>query len=72
MHAEESACGLAKQSRTCKRKVVSLSPVIINIFVSLGKILNLACIVDPSDIWVAVRGCHNLMSDRLCTPLVAT
>ena len=49
-------CGLAEQSRTHKRKVVSSSPVTANVFVSLGKILNLACLVDPSDIWVAVMG----------------
>ena len=52
----ESACGLAEQSRTHKRKVVSSSPVSANVFVSLGKMLNLACLVDPSDIWVAVMG----------------
>ena len=52
----ESACGLAEQSRTHKQKVVSSSPVSANMFVSLGKILNLACLVDPSDIWVAVMG----------------
>ena len=49
----ESACGLAEQSRTHKRKVVSSSPVRANVFVSLSKILNLACLVDPSDIRVA-------------------
>ena len=53
---EGSACGLAEQSRTHKRKVVSSSPVSANVFVSLGKMLNLACLVDPSDIWVAVMG----------------
>ena len=52
----ESVCGLAEQSRTHKRKVVSLSPVSTNVFVSLGKILNLACLVNLSDIWVAVMG----------------
>ena len=41
----EIACGLAEQSRTHKRKVVSSSPVSANVFVSLGKIL-----------WVAVMG----------------
>ena len=41
---------------THKRKVVGSSPVSANVFVSLGKILNLACLVDPSDIWVAVMG----------------
>ena len=51
-----SACGLAEQSRTHKRKVVSSRPVSANVFVSLGKILNLACLVDPCDIWVAVMG----------------
>ena len=35
---------------------MSSSPVSANVFVSLGKILNLACLVDPSDIWVAVIG----------------
>ena len=46
-----STCGLAEQSKTHKRKVVSSNPVNANVFVSLGKILNLACLVDPSDIW---------------------
>ena len=55
-HSNESVCGLAEQSRTRKWKVVSSSPVSANMFVSLGKILNLACLVDPSDIWVAVMG----------------
>ena len=54
MTSSESACGLAEQSRTHKRKVVSSSPV--SVFVSLGKTLNLACLVDPSDIWVAAMG----------------
>ena len=35
---------------------MSSSPVSANVFVSLGKILNLACLVDPSDIWVAAMG----------------
>ena len=52
----ESACGLAEQSRTHKRKVVSSSPISASVFVSLGKILNLACLVYPSDMWVAVMG----------------
>ena len=52
----ESACGLVGQRRTHKRKVVSLSPASVNVFVSLGKILNLTCLVNPSDIWVAVMG----------------
>ena len=46
----KGAYGLAEQSRTHKRKVVSSSPVSANVFVSLGKILNLAWLVDPSDI----------------------
>ena len=48
--------GLAEQNRTHKRKAVSSSPVSASVFVFLGKILNLACLVDPSDIWVAVMG----------------
>ena len=52
----KSACGLAEQRRTHKQKVVSSSPVSANMFVSLSKILNLDCLVDPSDIWVAVMG----------------
>ena len=54
--ADETVCGLAEQSRTHKWKVVSSSPVSVNIFVSLGKIFNLACLVDPRDIRVAVMG----------------
>ena len=35
----------------CEFETVSAS-----VFVSLGKILNLTCLVDPNDIWVAVIG----------------
>ena len=63
----ESACGLVEQSRAHKREVVSSSPVSAKVFVSLGKIFNLSCLVDPSDMWIAVTGCHNVLSNRLCT-----
>ena len=62
----ERACGPAEQSRTHNRKVVSPSLVSANMSLSLGKILNLACLVDHNDIWVVVMGDVTiLMSDRL-------
>ena len=34
---------------SCNHKVAGSSPAVVNVFVSLGKTLNLDCLVDPSD-----------------------